>query len=177
MTNAVDGVSFSFCVCYPNNTGMLWQQQGSHRLTFVWEDLTKAWITLAPSLRCHPQEKWACCKSPWQLCVLKWQTAHSQCHFIGCSFTPHCREEGSKCWWFFFFYFVIYLFIFCLWRGESKKGWMDGHRLKESPKFAGEPQSNLCPESEPQGIQLILLVRKVEALLHSLRMWTWTYKC
>lgn len=47
---------------------------------------------------------------------------------------------------------------------------MDGHRLKESPKFAGEPQSNLCPESEPQGIQLILLVRKVEALLHSLRM-------
>lgn len=79
--------------------GMLPKQQrnvmravGSHRSTYLWEELTKARITLPLCLRCHPQEKWACRKSPWQLCVLKRQTARSHCRFMGCYFTACCRE-------------------------------------------------------------------------------------
>lgn len=88
--------------------GMLPKQQrnvmrvvGVSSLNLLWEDLTKAQITLPPCLCCHPEEKWACRKSPWQLCVLKRQTACSQFHFIACYFTPCCREKKScsfKCW-------------------------------------------------------------------------------
>lgn len=60
--------------------------------------------------------------------------------------------------------------------------WAEHEKIKPSHKkknvnIGVKPQSNLCPESEPQGIQIILLVWKEEALLHSLRTWTWTYKC
>lgn len=147
-----------------------YESSGVSSLKLLWADLTKARITLPLCLRCHPQEKWARRKSPWQVCVLKQHTAHSQCHFIGCCFTPLCRTKGSEI-------MSLHADVFA-WSGESKvqREWRDIYR-KDNPKFTEEPQSNLCPQSEPRGIQLILLVWKVEALLHSSRMWTWTHKC
>lgn len=50
-------------------------------------------------------------------------------------------------------------------------------KIQRNVNIGVEPQFNLCPESEPQGIQLILLEWEEEALLHSFRTWTWTYKC
>lgn len=137
-----------------------YESSGVSSLNLLWEDLTKARIILSLCLCCHPQEKWVCRKSLWQLRVLKRQTARSQCHFIGCYFTPCCGEKG-------------------LWNRVCLKWWIKVWDEWSSiyRKFTREPKSNLCPESEPQGIQLILLVWKVEALLHSSRMWTWTYKC
>lgn len=147
-----------------------YESSGVSSLNLLWEELTKAWITLPLCLCCHPQEKWARRKSPWQLCVLKRQTARSQCHFIGCYFTACCRER--RLW----NHVALNADVFAP-SGESKSGWMEGRLQRDGPEFTGKLQSNLCPQSEPQGIQLILLVWKVEALLHSLRMWTWTFKC
>ena len=147
-----------------------YESSGVSSLNLLWEDPTKARITLSLCLCCHPQEKWARRKSPWQLCVLKRQTARSQCHFIGCYFTACCREKRLRN------HVALNADVFA-WSGESKSGWMEGRVQKDGPEFTGELQSNLCPGCEPQGIQLILLVWKVEALLHSLRMWTRTYQC
>lgn len=139
-------------------------------LNLLWEDLTKARISLPLRLRCHPEEKWECRKSLWQLCVLKREAACSRHRFIG-SPSSRCREKGSETAWF-------KCWCVCLKRCKRVRSrvdeWRDVHR--GSPKFTKEPQSNLCPESEPRGIQLILWLWKVEALLHSLRMSTWTYK-
>lgn len=69
--------------------GMLPKQQrnvmravGVSSLSLLWEDLTKTHISLPLFLCCHPRDKWACRKSPWQLCVLKRHTAYSRRHFI-----------------------------------------------------------------------------------------------
>lgn len=136
-----------------------YESSGVSSLNLLWEELTKAWITLPLCLCCHPQEKWARRKSPWQLCVLKRQTARSQCHFIGCYFAPCCREK--RLW----NHVALNVLV-----NQSGDEWRDIYR-----KTAQSSQGNLCPESEPRGIQLILLVWKVEALLHSLRTWTWTF--
>lgn len=137
-------------------------------LNLLWEDLTKAQITLPLCLCCHPQEKWARRKSPWQLCVLKRQTARSQSHFIGCYFTGCRREKGSE--------IMLLKMLMCVrlqwWVKMNGETWTE-----RQPQVIGEPQSNLCPQSEPGGIQLSLLVWKVEALLHSLRWWTCMWKC
>lgn len=68
-------------------------------LNLLWEDLTKARISLPLRLRCHPEEKWECRKSFWQLCVLKREAACSRHHFIG-SPSSCCREKGSETTWF-----------------------------------------------------------------------------
>lgn len=86
-----------FCLgMLPKHRRNVMRAVGVSSLKLLWEEFTKAWISLALFLRCHPQEKWAHRKSPWQLGVLKRQTAHSRCHFMGCYFTPCCGEEGSK---------------------------------------------------------------------------------
>lgn len=105
-------IAYHFLFGYVTETTKeCYERRGVSSLNFLWGGLTKAWIAPAPFLCCHPLEKRALRKSPWQLCVLKWQAVHSQCHFIGCYF--HSMLEGScffKCW------------CFCPWSGESNVG-------------------------------------------------------
>lgn len=93
-TNAVKW-HIIFCSEYvsPNNKRVLWERWGLISHPFYEENSQRAAVTLGKS--------WACRKSPWQLCVLKRPTAHSQCHFIGC-----CGEcfvfFGFKSWFLAF---------------------------------------------------------------------------
>lgn len=154
---------FSVWVCYPNSKGMLWEQQRVSLLSLLWEYLTKAWICHSFCLCCHPQEKWPCCISPWQLCVLKRHTTCSQSLFFVSLLYSILQKKVP---WNHICGSLLKVV-------KPKWGWLEIQKQIDDPKFRGEPQSNLCPGSEPKGI---LLVWRVEALLHSLRMWTWTYE-
>lgn len=150
--------------------GMLWEQSGSHHSTFYEKTSQRpeSVFLFVSAVTLRKSEN--AVNHFGRVGVLKRESACSRHHFIG-SPSSCCREKGSETAWF-------KCWCVCLKRCKRVRSrvdeWRDIHR--GSPKFTKEPQSNLCPESEPRGIQLILWLWKVEALLHSLRMSTWTCK-
>lgn len=153
--NGVEGVSLSVLVRYPNNKGMLWEQKGVSSFSLLLGDLTKGWnqsssvsaVTLRKSEAAvnHPGSSVFWSGTPLVVTVVSEVLISPR--VVDVMLARMFTFTGS---------------------GEPKQG-------QEGSEVTGELQSNLCPQSEPQGIHLILLVWKVEAFLHSLRTWTWTY--